>query len=85
MNKFLKICFRGEKFPVFLPKFMKYVSGLMFEEEPDYQYLKEIVQQVMFRTGPLAWALTVSTAHCTLYNTHICRRWFGPGAYWTTS
>jgi len=51
MNKFLKICFRGEKFPVFLPKFMKYVSGLMFEEEPDYQYLKEIVQQEMVRAG----------------------------------
>jgi len=46
MNKFLKICFRGEKYPGFLARFMKYISGLTFEEEPDYKFLREIVHEV---------------------------------------
>lgn len=46
MNKFLKICFRGEKYPAFLPRFMKYISGLTFEDEPDYKLLREIVNEV---------------------------------------
>jgi vaccinia related kinase len=47
MAKFLRICFRGQKFPMFLLKFMKYVNDLMFEEEPDYDYLRGIVYQEM--------------------------------------
>lgn len=46
MNKFLKICFRGGKYPSFLLKFMKYVNGLTFEEEPDYDFLRKIVREV---------------------------------------
>ena len=46
MNKFLKICFRGEKHPAFLLRFMKYISGLTFEEEPDYNLLRGIVHEV---------------------------------------
>ena len=46
INKFFKICFRGQKHPSFLGKFMKYISGLTFEEEPDYKYLREIVREV---------------------------------------
>ena len=49
MNKFLKICFRGEKYPPFLLRFMKYVSGLTFEEEPDYDYLRKLVKEVRKR------------------------------------
>ena len=33
----------------FLAKFMKYVNGLTFEEEPDYNYLREIVTEVSER------------------------------------
>jgi len=51
MGKFLRICFRGEKFPMFLVKFMKYVNGLMFEEEPDYDYLRGIVYEEMVKSG----------------------------------
>jgi len=51
MNKFLKICFRGEKYPSFLTKFMKYVSGLKFEEEPDYNFLRKIVKEEMIKSG----------------------------------
>jgi len=51
MNKFLKICFRGEKYPGFLAKFMKYVNGLTFEEEPDYNYLREIVTEELIKSG----------------------------------
>ena len=46
MNKFLKICFRGEKFPTFLVKFMKYVNGLNFEEAPDYDFLRGLIKEV---------------------------------------
>ena len=49
MNKFLKICFRGEKYPSFLTKFMKYVSTLKFEDEPDYNFLRKIVKEVGIR------------------------------------
>ena len=49
MNKFLKICFRGEKYPSFLTKFMKYVSTLKFEDEPDYNFLRKIVKEVSIR------------------------------------
>jgi len=51
MGKFLRICFRGEKFPMFLVKFMKYVNGLLFEEEPDYDYLRGIVYEEMVKSG----------------------------------
>jgi len=51
INKFFKICFRGEKHPTFLGKFMKYISGLTFEEEPDYKYLREIVQEELDKSG----------------------------------
>jgi len=51
MGKFLRICFRGEKFPVFLVKFMKYVNGLLFEEEPDYDYLRGLVYEEMVKSG----------------------------------
>jgi len=51
MGKFLRICFRGEKFPIFLVKFMKYVNGLLFEEEPDYDYLRGIVYEEMVKSG----------------------------------
>ena len=47
INKFLSICFRGNSYPSFLAKFMNYINGLNFEEEPDYQYLREIVTQVI--------------------------------------
>lgn len=50
MGKFLRICFRGEKFPAFLVKFMKYVNGLLFEEEPDYDYLRGIVYEEMVKS-----------------------------------
>merc|ERR1712004_163030 len=43
MGKFLRICFRGQKFPTFLVKYMKYISTLMFEDEPDYDYLRGIL------------------------------------------
>ena len=39
MNKFLKICFRGKKYPSFVTKLMKYVSTLKVEKEP--QLLEE--------------------------------------------
>merc|ERR1712012_341200 len=42
-GKFLRICFRGQKFPTFLVKYMKYISTLMFEDEPDYDYLRGIL------------------------------------------
>lgn len=51
INKFFKICFRGQKHPSFLGKFMKYISGLTFEEEPDYKYLREIVQEELDKSG----------------------------------
>lgn len=51
INKFFKICFRGQKHPSFLGKFMKYISGLTFEEEPDYQYLREIVREELDKCG----------------------------------
>jgi len=51
MGKFLRICFRGEKFPAFLIKFMKYVNGLLFEEEPDYDYLRGLVYEEMVKSG----------------------------------
>jgi len=51
INKFLKICFRGEKHPSFLNKFMKYVSGLTFEEQPDYEFLREIVHEELVKSG----------------------------------
>jgi len=51
INKFFKICFRGQKHPSFLGKFMKYISGLTFEEEPDYQYLREIVREELDKSG----------------------------------
>jgi len=51
MGKFLRICFRGEKFPAFLVKFMKYVNGLQFEEEPNYDYLRGLVYEEMVKSG----------------------------------
>jgi len=51
MGKFLRICFRGEKYPAFLVKFMKYVNGLQFEEEPDYDYLRGLVYEEMVKSG----------------------------------
>jgi len=51
INKFFKICFRGQKHPSFLGKFMKYISGLNFEAEPDYKYLREIVQEELDKSG----------------------------------
>jgi len=51
INKFFKICFRGQKHPSFLGKFMKYISGLTFEEEPDYKYLREIVREELDKSG----------------------------------
>jgi hypothetical protein len=48
MGKFLRICFRGQKFPSFLIKFMKYVSTLMFEDTPDYDYLRGILCEEIF-------------------------------------
>jgi len=51
INKFFKICFRGQKHPSFLGKFMKYISGLTFEEEPDYKYLREIVREELDKAG----------------------------------
>jgi len=50
MNKFLKICFRGEKYPSFLTQFMKYVSTLNFEDEPDYNFLRKIVKEEMVKS-----------------------------------
>lgn len=50
-GKFLRICFRGERYPLFLVKFMKYVNGLLFEEEPDYDYLRGIVYEEMVKSG----------------------------------
>merc|ERR1719320_1856051 len=47
MGKFLRICFRGEKYPAFLVKFMKYINGLQFEEEPDYDFLRGLVYEEM--------------------------------------
>lgn len=49
MGKFLRICFRGQKFPVFLVKFMKYISTLMFEDEPDYDYIRGMVKDEMVK------------------------------------
>lgn len=51
MGKFLRICFRGQKFPLFLVKFMKYISNLMFEDEPDYDFLRELITEEMVREG----------------------------------
>jgi hypothetical protein len=51
MGKFLRICFRGQKFPLFLVKFMKYISNLMFEDEPDYNFLRELITEEMVREG----------------------------------
>jgi len=51
MGKFLRICFRGQKFPLFLVKFMKYISNLMFEDEPDYNFLRELISEEMVREG----------------------------------
>ena len=51
MGRFLRICFRGQKFPLFLIKFMKYVSNLMFEEEPDYDFLRNMITEEMAREG----------------------------------
>lgn len=51
MGKFLRICFRGKKVPNFLVKFMKYVNNLMFEDEPDYDYLRGIVYEEMVNSG----------------------------------
>jgi len=51
MGKFLRICFRGQKFPLFLVKFMKYISNLMFEDEPDYEFLRGLITEEMVREG----------------------------------
>jgi len=51
MGKFLRICFRGEKYPAFLVKFMKYINGLNFEEEPDYDFLRGLVYEEMVKSG----------------------------------
>lgn len=51
MGKFLRICFRGQKFPTFLVKFMKYVNNLMFEDEPDYDYLRGIIYEEMVNSN----------------------------------
>jgi vaccinia related kinase len=51
MGKFLRICFRGQKFPSFLIKFMKYVSTLMFEDTPDYDYLRGILCEEIVNAG----------------------------------
>jgi len=51
MGKFLRICFRGNKFPLFLIKFMKYISTLMFEDEPDYDFLRGVIKEEMVREG----------------------------------
>lgn len=51
MGKFLRICFRGEKFPLFLVKFMQYISNLMFEDEPDYDFLRGLIKDEMIREG----------------------------------
>jgi len=51
MPKFLKICFRGKGYPAFLLRFMKYVGGLMFETEPDYDFLRGLVYQEMVDSG----------------------------------
>jgi len=51
MGKFLRICFRGEKYPAFLIKFMKYINGLQFEEEPDYDFLRGLVYEEMVKSG----------------------------------
>lgn len=51
MGKFLRICFRGQKFPLFLVKFMKYISNLMFEDEPDYDFVRVLLTEEMVREG----------------------------------
>jgi len=51
MGKFLRICFRGQKFPGFLIKYMKYISTLMFEDEPDYDYLRGIMCEEIINAG----------------------------------
>lgn len=51
MGKFLRICFRGQKFPLLLVKFMKYVSTLNFEDEPDYDFLRCMFSQEMTSAG----------------------------------
>jgi len=51
MGKFLRICFRGQKFPTFLVKFMKYVNNLMFEDEPDYDFLRGIIYEEMVNSN----------------------------------
>lgn len=51
MSKFLRICFRGKGFPIFLIKFMKYVSTLMFEDDPDYDYLRGLIYEEMVNVG----------------------------------
>lgn len=51
MGKFLRICFRGNKFPLFLVKLMKYISALMFEDEPDYNFIRGIIKEEMMQEG----------------------------------
>jgi len=52
IHKFLNICFRGtDGYPSFLVKFMKYINGLNFEEEPNYQYLRDIVTEELLKAG----------------------------------
>jgi len=51
MTKFLKVCFRGAGYPPFLLRFMKYVGGLMFESEPDYDFLRGLIYQEMVNSG----------------------------------
>merc|ERR1712241_874743 len=51
MGKFLRICFRGQKFPNFFIKYMKYISTLMFEDEPDYDYLRGIMCEEIINAG----------------------------------
>merc|ERR1712051_860592 len=51
MGKFLRICFRGQKFPNFFIKYMKYISTLMFEDEPDYDFLRGIMCEEIVNAG----------------------------------
>merc|ERR1712025_1498917 len=39
------------KFLAFMVKFMKYINGLQFEEEPDYDFLRGLVYEEMVKSG----------------------------------
>jgi len=51
--KFLRYCFRGNggKHPALLLKLMRYISGLRFEDAPDYAFLRNLFKQEMRTLG----------------------------------